>query len=686
MRRREFLAALPASAALAQTTPPDTSLSALAEIVFLDIARGFANHAAKTSDGYAVVEYPNATVTKNFLAKSGKSATGVTRMLPALAAWVVSKRQPGVLSSEGKKHDLLDVTGSALVNGTNPAHKDYWGEAPKDRQDQRQVESSIVAWSAWLLRDSLLPQMSSQERRRLDEWLSSCTQVPVRRNNWAWFTAVNHAARLSLNEKFPEFSYGQTSMFEDLKALDAMYAGSEGWYNDDKPRAAFDYYNSWVFASHFLYWNAMVGSKFPDWSKMFGDRLRSYLTTAPLFFGANGSHILYGRSLIYRWAVLTPLVLAYTQKLWPHSEAMLHRIVRGNLDFHWANGAFDRDAGKLRETYSASGTVDIHESYIDGGHPYWGMQAFALWLIPRTDPFWSATGGKLPVEEADFRRGLEAPGMMLTGHKASGQVKLLQARSSKTDFHYRDKYNKLVYSSHFPFDIVQRQDICPWDNALVVRDRRRRRSAGRGEITESRLLPNGIELAYPLEFESMKLSVRSTVITEGEFELRVHRLIAPAEIDLPLEVVEGSAALGVESPAGADTAAQTTFSLVRNPKTNMLIGSWPGPGWGGVGAAWDFGSEDSAASNVLTKGSLVNTLWAPLRPGVTVLYAVHYSSPRPLAHAALHATATRLLARGREIAAGAPVVPPASKPSAAKPQPTDTPLRMPRKPPVAKPK
>ncbi|MDZ4799509.1 MAG: DUF2264 domain-containing protein [Bryobacteraceae bacterium] len=667
MRRREFLAALPCSAALGQSPGSDPSFNALAEIVFLELVRGYVTNAAKTSDSNAVIEYPGATVTKNFLAKSGKSVTGVTRMLPALASWIVSKRQPGVLAVDGAKFDLLDVVGSALVNGTNPAHKDYWLAAPPDKQDQRQVESSIVAWSVWLLRDALLPQMSTVERRRIDEWLSGCTVVPVRRNNWAWFTAVNHAARLSLNEKFSEFSYGQTAMFEDLKALDAMYVGN-GWYNDDKPRASFDYYNSWVFASHFLYWNAMVGAKFPDWSKMFGDRLKSYLETAPLFFGANGSHVLYGRSLIYRWAVLTPLVLAYSQNLWPHSDALLHRIVHGSLAFHKNTGGFDASAGKLRETYSADGTVDIHESYIDGGHPYWGMQAFGMWLIPRTDPFWTAAGGQLPVEQSDFRRGLEAPGLMLTGHKASGQVKMLQARSTRTDWHYRDKYNKLVYSTHFPFNIVQAPDVCPWDNCLVLRDRRRRKSAGRGEVSETRMLTDGVELAYGIEYEGLKVSVRSTVIADGEFELRVHRVIAPAEVDAAMELVEGSAAIGLDSAGQADTLAQATFSIVRNPKSGMLIASWPGTMWSGVGASWDFGSAESAASNVISKAMLVNTLWAPLKPGAAVLYSVHYASPKPLTHPQLHAGAARLMARAKSLTGVA---------GPERMEAVDTPLRVP---------
>jgi hypothetical protein len=123
MRRRDFVTALPC-AAMAQTAAPATTLNAAAEILFLEILRGHVSNLARTSDSYAAVEYPSATKTKNFLTKSGLSATGVSRMLPAIAAWVVAKRQPSVLSLDGKKFDLLDVAGSALINGTNPSHKD----------------------------------------------------------------------------------------------------------------------------------------------------------------------------------------------------------------------------------------------------------------------------------------------------------------------------------------------------------------------------------------------------------------------------------------------------------------------------------------------------------------------------------------------------------------------------------
>jgi hypothetical protein len=75
--------------------------------------------------------------------------------------------------------------------------------------------------------------------------------------------------------------------------------------------------------------------------------------------------------------------------------------------------------------------------------------------------------------------------------------------------------------------------------------------------------------------------------------------------------------------------------------------------WTGVGAAWDFGSDDTAAANIIYPRMEVNTMWAPLKSGAQVLYSVHYASPKPLPQAALHSTATRLLARGRALAGGA---------------------------------
>jgi len=540
--RRDFLSLLPATAVAAQKKkkpgkndpppPPPPPMEQVATL-FLDVTKGFLTNAAKTSPSMAVVEYPGATVTKGFLAKSGLSATGVTRMLPAMAAWVVGKRGPD--------SGVADALVKAYKNGCDPAHADYWQASPAGTQNQRQVESSIVAWSLWVARDVILPALSEAERKNVAAWLESCTKVAVRGNNWAWFTAVNLAVRMRLSEKWPEFQGDAAFMLADLKVLDSMATGDSGWYNDGFKGTAYDYYNSWVFASHFLYWNALVGERYPEWRQKFSTRLTRYLETAPYFFAGHGGHVLYGRSLIYRWGVLTPLVLAYQQKLWPHSPALLRSLVERNVLWHRDIGGFDGTAGKLRESLTPDGTMDVKESYIDGGHPYWGMQAFAFWTIPADDPFWSAAPEPLPIDKSDFAIALPEAGMLLVGSRASGQVRIFNGKSTRADLHYRDKYNKLCYSSHFPFAVNHLKGKTTIDNTVVLRNRKTGETAGRGEVTESSVEAEKVELEYAIQLGGVTAKVATEIRFQGDYEARIHRVEMTGGPMEDIEIVEGGA-------------------------------------------------------------------------------------------------------------------------------------------------
>ena len=280
------------------------------------------------------------------------------RTCSALAAWAVK-------TGEG-----VDILVATFSHAFDPAHPDYWGAAP-NKQNQRQVESSVVAWALWLARDLVCDKLSAAARRNVNAWLASCTQYPVRTSNWAWFTAVNQAVRMDLAHRWPEFSGDEKWMLEDLAFVFTGGSGADGWYSDSLNSLMLDdYKNSWVFASHFLYWNKIAGGKYPVWSAKFTLRLKQFLEPTPYFFCANGSHVLYGRSLIYRWAAVTPLVLAYDQGLWPHSAGLLKRIVRGNFEV-LKLGAFDEAHGKLRRCCTLEGSRAICESYVDNGHPYW---------------------------------------------------------------------------------------------------------------------------------------------------------------------------------------------------------------------------------------------------------------------------------------------------------------------------
>lgn len=576
--------------------------------VFQEIRNGFLISARKTSPSLAVCEFPDATVTKGFLARSGLSTAAVTRMLPALAAWAKTSGDP----------KDLDIVRRIFLGACDPAGEHYWMPANAQRNDQRQVESSIVAWSLWLLRDEILTTLSGAERRNISNWLASCTRVPVRFNNWAWFTALNLAVRQDLSAKWPEFAGDEQFMLDDLKALDAM-AGADGWYNDGVRGQGYDYYNSWVFASHYLYWNQIAGKRYPRWAERFQYRLDEWLKTFPHFFATDGGHVLYGRSLIYRWAVLTPLILAYLQKSWPHPPALLKRLVRGNVERLWELGAFDSGRGKLRESISAEGTPRICETYIGGGDVYWGMQAFSMFLIPPSDEFWTGPEAPLPVERAGYSLPLKGPGLLIAGARPSGHVRLIQARSTRLDAMYRDKYNKFAYSSHFPFCVNWEKSRAPWDNTLLLFDATTGETITRGEFRDSQVSADRVETTYPLG----NLRVRTIIVVDEEWEGRVHYLIDAAPLS-GWVLREGSYPLGFSAADRPEQKTGPGWISVRNPRTACLAATWRLAGWHTL-EAWAGSGE-----NTVHPRYVINSLTTETGRDRRVLASVHYASPKPI--------------------------------------------------------
>ncbi|CAN5679737.1 hypothetical protein BH20ACI3_BH20ACI3_10990 [soil metagenome] len=336
------------------------------DFYFRELLEGYLRNARKTSNSFAVCDYPDGTLLKSCVAKSGKTYVSVARMLPAMAAWIAGSRVPLAFPVDGESFNLSEVVRQTFKNAFDPKHPDYWQEARRDKPSQHQVEAALVAWSLWLLGGKFLATLTSQERANIQAWLASCTGIPERDNNYAWFSAINQATRLALSHRWKELSGDEEWMIADVKAMDALAAsaGVDGWYSDSTVESVYDYYNFWTYASHFLYWNRIIGGRYPELSARFFLRLKLFLETAPHFFAANGGHVLFGRSLIYRWSVLMPLVEAYAQGLWPHSPGLLHAIVRRNLEFHWRLGAFDKERGKLRENFTPHGSHNIREMYI----------------------------------------------------------------------------------------------------------------------------------------------------------------------------------------------------------------------------------------------------------------------------------------------------------------------------------
>ncbi|MBW7997593.1 MAG: DUF2264 domain-containing protein [Candidatus Glassbacteria bacterium] len=589
------------------------------------ILEGFLRNALRTSDTFAVCDYAGGTILDNFLSVRGQTCDSVSRILPALAAVIAGPDSDKALSVDAETYDLREVFLSALRHGTDPASRDFWGYASPTDWDQRQVESSIVAFSLWLVRDRLMDEFSAGERRNIQQWLKNCTRVNVRRNNWALFTAVNHAVRMALGERWEEFHGDEDWFRDDLAAIESMYSGS-GWYTDTTSGDQYDYYNFWVFASHNLYWDMVIGDRFPQLRSRFRARLGDFLRTTPYLFGGNGSHVMWGRSLIYRWGTLTPLVLGHGLGLWPYSTGLLRRICNRNLAFLWEAGAWDRENHKLRETMTPHSSTSIKESYINNGHPYWGMQAFFAASLGDDDSFWSAPEEALPVEQGDFRYLIEGPDILVAGHRDSGQVQIWQSDCDKSAG-YRSKYYNFSYSSHFSFNVELAGGLMAPDCTLSFSDSAGNYARRDTPFTGAVRSDDGVQWQWSAVLGEEKIEVESMMLIDGEIQWRAHRVGYGGKARII--AAEHTYTLGLAPDETPEARSGGDWEWGRSPLSGCTVFIRSALGFSSHEPLAGFRGRDDLCS-IHARGRQASVT-ADLEPNpVSVLIAAVYASPAPV--------------------------------------------------------
>lgn len=654
MKRRDFLKTA-AAAATAPLLPPafftaESHADSKAppadtddDFHFTEILSGYLRNLERTTpQSFAVCDFPDGTKLKGCLTPSGKTYVSVARMLPAIAEYVAAGRASKSFSFRGGETTLVDLLLNTFRHAFDPVHEHYWGEPVADKPTQRTVESALVAIALHRLGPAFVEKLTPAERTNVNRWLASCTVFPERENNHAWFTATNQAARLELSRSFAEFKGDESWMIADLEAMNALApAGEDGWYSDSPTLPLFDIYNFWTFGNFPLFWSRIIGHRYEKWDTIFKNRVRQFLEKTPYFFAADGSFPLFGRSLSYRWATLSPLLLGYEMKLWPHSPGLLRRIVRTHFRWWWDLGAYDADRGKLLETLTPDGTPAASDIYVDNGHPYWAMLSYTLFSIPRTDPFWSAPEEPLPVEKDDFTIRLETPRMIVSGMKASGQIRWLQARNISKRETYRDKYTKFVCSSHFPMNVLKEKDYAPWDQAVVFRSSEGR-CATRLTVTEGLLVEDGVLTTWTTKLGDQEISITTVVRIAGDFEFRKHRIHERVEEFSGWEILEGSSALPLKKIEEPKITVSGDAIAILNDAGNLVM-SWRVGGYQKSEVSTTFDPTGQKRVNILHAGVAVITNCCTVAENGGEWATLYYSSPKPLSADEIRNRASNLL-------------------------------------------
>ncbi|MGO4759778.1 DUF2264 domain-containing protein, partial [Streptomyces sp. 2MCAF27] len=197
---------------------------------------------------------------------------------------------------------LLERYAGGLAAGTDPHSPEAWPRP--DQLGQAKVEAASIALVLQLTKPWLWDRLDDGVRERVVDWLGTVVGQPYPPINWVWFRIVVESF---LREAGGPWSAADIE--EDL-AVHASLRRAGGWLSDGQERA-FDHYTGWALHLYPLLWTHLfdvTGTPLcpPALRETWAADLTRYLDDAVCLVGADGSPLLQGRSLTYRFAAAAP--------------------------------------------------------------------------------------------------------------------------------------------------------------------------------------------------------------------------------------------------------------------------------------------------------------------------------------------------------------------------------------------
>jgi hypothetical protein len=312
-------------------------------------------------------------------------------------------------------HGLAQWYADGLVAGTDPASPNAWPRP--DRLDQAKVEACSIALGLHLTRPWIWDRLSTRDQQKIIDWLGTVVGQDYFPNNWVWFQIVVETFLRSVGGPWsPDDIAGALTLHESMYRAD-------GWYADGAERS-FDHYVGWALHVYPLLWADMADDLCTDEMRQrWRDRLSRFLDDAVLLVGADGSPLLQGRSLTYRFAAAAPFWIGAMTGATGLSPGTIRRVCSGMLGHFTAHGVPDQ-RGLLTLGWHRPWPA-MTQSYSGPGSPYWASKGMFGLALPADHPVWTAIEEPLPVERGDTVAALAAPGWLVSGVRRDGVIRVV---------------------------------------------------------------------------------------------------------------------------------------------------------------------------------------------------------------------------------------------------------------------
>lgn len=366
-------------------------------------------------------------------------------------------------------HDPLGMAqwyAEGIASGTDPRSPERWPRP--DEHPQAKVEAASLAVGLDMTRPWIWDRMEPAVQDRVVAYLSSVVGDPTYwRNNWKWFRIVTETFLRSVGAH-----HSIDDITGDLSTIDS-FPGSDGWSSDGEGRN-FDHYAGWALHLYPTLWSRMQGAADLAAGRVENDReqLRRYLDDAIRLVGSDGSPLIQGRSLTYRFAAAAPYWVGALAGLESPSPGQL-RTAASRVVGHFVDDEAVAHPGVLDIGWRRS-WPRLAQFYSGPGSPYWAVKGLLGVALPGSHPVWTAPAEPLPLDGADQIRAVRAPGWLIQGTRADGVVRVVNHGTDHTfegsEAADSPLYARLGYSTA-TFPLLDDDSWAnPLDNTVAVLD------------------------------------------------------------------------------------------------------------------------------------------------------------------------------------------------------------------------
>jgi len=344
----------------------------------------------------------------------------------------------GYYLSHNESGRLRRVSLSFFKYNCSPNSQFYW---KGDISDRRLVENASIIIALLLNKEKLWDELHDEEKSLFLEYIHAASEKEFQHNNWLWFKVFHYL----FLEKYAGIDC-RKKIKTIIGEIHTFYKG-DGWYNDgnEEQECQYDHYNSWAMHYYGLLFCLLAGEGYKDTKEILKKRFRLFKDSYLMCFNGKNLPLAWGRSLLYRFAVLSCFGLGLALGLIGEGElSKVKKITVSTINRFLDNGVLD-PRGILTMGYTGP-NVCFLESYSSDGSPYWALKAFSFLLLDKNHPFWKKDITSVPKAEGKKEALLKSPNLYVR----NGNNHSMLINGGMNSRVFINKYNRFAYSNIFP--------------------------------------------------------------------------------------------------------------------------------------------------------------------------------------------------------------------------------------------